>query len=167
MYETPLYKVDPGVKYSAGREHLQNRIIGKLCYKIQLFSNIQFHKPQLNMFRQIYLKCRNLDASSVVSSISYGNQIDQLFSIKGKDTEYVKTQLVQNAIFNINYLVQSICYILNKFDHLKTDSANTLIAILSRNVAKYINLVDTYSFIPIFKEIEFYYQRQFIDIICK
>lgn len=37
--------------------------------------------------------------------IVYGNQIDMLFTFKDEGTEYIITQLVRNAIFNINYLV--------------------------------------------------------------
>lgn len=50
-YETALYKNEPGVKYSASRQNEQKKIVGRLQYKIRLFSNVWSHKPQLNLFR--------------------------------------------------------------------------------------------------------------------
>ena len=158
-YETALYKTEPKIKYSASRSNEQKKIVGRLYYKIRLFSNVQFHKPQLNMFRQVYLKCKNLDQSSVVMSLVYGNQIDQLFTLKDKETEYIITQLVRNAIFNINYLIQSICHIMSSIHELKSDTTKNLLMVLVKDVAKYIDLLDTKGIIPTNQELDFYCQR--------
>lgn len=88
--------------------------------------------------------------------IVYGNQIDKLFSLKDKDTEYVIIQLVRNAIFNINYLVQSICYVLRRIGESKSDTTKNLLMVLVKDVAKYIDLLDTKSDIPTAKELDFY-----------
>lgn len=63
------------------------------------------------------------------------------------------------AIFNINYLVQSIGYILSKLGQLKSDNTKNLLMVLVKDVARYINLLDTESDIPKTQELDFYCQR--------
>lgn len=52
----------------------------------------------------MYLKCKDIDRNSVATGVEYGDQINQLLALKDKDVDYVVTQLVRYAIFNINYL---------------------------------------------------------------
>lgn len=54
---------------------------------------------------------------------------------------------------------------LSKIKESKSGTLKNLLMVLVKDVAKYINLLDTKSDVPKTKELDFYCQRQFVSII--